>query len=269
MIKKMFGKIMAIALVAGVLSPLSAQDTPGVEAGIDFSSTYIWRGSDALVVKQDAAGDAREFFNFAPVVMPSFTVNTPIEGLSFNIWASYALMARANADGALRAADEIDFSGTYEFDTTMGGFGFTYVLYAFPTTMGSYYSYGEVIGTYTIPVLLNPTFSIAASDGSGGSYEYLTAGISHAIEFGSMSLEPSLTFGWWYYNTATNANWGHIDVALPFSISVGDNLSFHITPLLVYRIFADGDTQYLDPTGSLADRPSAIGAVTIGASLSF
>ena len=273
MLKKMYKKIMVIALAIGVLSPLSAQGEPtlpGVEASLDFSSTYMWRGYDALVGKQDAAGDAREFFNFAPAVMPSFTINSPLEGLSFNIWGSYAMMSRADADGGLRGADEIDFTASYEFDTTIGSFGVAYILYAYPSSpAGLVESYGEVVGSYTIPVVLSPTFGIAAADGSGGSTEYLTFGISHAIEFGNISLEPSVTFGWWYYNAATSSNWGHVDVALPFSISVGDNLSFHITPLMVYRIFASNDDQYLDPNGSWKDRPAAIGAVTIGTAFSF
>ena len=249
-----------------------AQDAePSVDLSLDVASTYIWRGEDIYLNYFHAAGSEQGVFNFAPSLMPSLTVYSPIEGLSFNVWAALSLVGRDTAGGDLHAADEIDYTVAYEFENSLGAWSAAFILYTYPTTVSGALldSYPELAFSYTAPVILSPTLSTAIAIGvAGGSTSYHSFSIGHDFELGDFSISPGLAIGYWHYYADTTANWGHVDVAVGFSYAVTENFSISLTPVGVLRYFPAGSTDAVVGTTTYT-RPMFISAVDLGVSYSF
>jgi hypothetical protein len=234
---------------------------------VDFGSTYMWRGFDTYAHKLDAAGQSNSVFNFAPGIFPSVTV-TANSGLSFNIWGARSLMARTIKDGELNAYDEMDFTGTYTIVDKSGTFTSSLIAYVFPTasyatgTAVALPSYGELVFSYTAPIILNPFVAIAGSMGpTGAEYEYANIGISHEFQAGILKITPKLLFGYWYMNQGTSTNKAHFDLNIPFVFGISENFEFHASLTGCYRAvgFADNINKY----------SPFILAAALGASFSF
>lgn len=250
--KKRFLMFFVVSMVSWV--NLAAEEEAAEEKklsyniGVDFASTYMWRGFDTYAHKLDAAGNANSIFNFAPGIFPTITV-TADSGLSFNIWGARSLLARNLAEGELKAYDEIDFTGAYTLEDKSGTFVASFIAYVFPTasyasgTPVTLPSYGELVFSYTAPVILKPSIAIAASLGpSGGEYEYAAVGISHEFEAGILTIAPKLVFGYWYMNNDTSTNKAHIDLNVPFAFALSESFEFHVNLLGCYRVSGFADT---------------------------
>jgi hypothetical protein len=105
---KSFKNILMVAAVFTAM-PLFAQeeggsDLPGVDVSMDFVSNYVWRGYDVHQSYFDQQGKSYSGTNVAPAFQPSITLNTPVDGLSVNLWGSFAMVGRedADADGRLQ-----------------------------------------------------------------------------------------------------------------------------------------------------------------------
>lgn len=221
-------------------------------AALDAGSTYLWRGFDAYAGKLVAGNTPGNVFNFAPGLFPSFTVNST-NGLSFNIWGARSVIARSLKDGDLGSIDEIDFTGTYTVEDKSGTFASSIIGYVFPTasyasgTTATLPSYGELVFSYTAPIILSPFVSIAASLGpSGGEYEYASLGISHVFEMGVIKLGPKLLMGYWYMNNSTSNNKLHIDLNVPVIVQITEAFEFHAGLIGSYRAigFVDNVNKY-------------------------
>jgi len=239
-------KLKKIAMVITLFSGFTvfAQEgsevsKPSVDISLAISTNYIWRGYDLYVAKFDAKSKEHGALNIGPSFQPSLTFYTPVEGLSFNMWMAYALSARDDKDGALRALDEVDYTVSYEFENKVGSWSSAYVIYTYPTTVaGSLVNnYSELVFGYGAALPLSPSLSTAVTtDNGGGSTAYYSAGISHAIESGALSIEPSLSLNYWYYNDDGAQNWAHADVSLPIGFGINDSLSVGLTATGSYRM---------------------------------
>ncbi|MCB1319892.1 MAG: hypothetical protein KDK34_06555, partial [Leptospiraceae bacterium] len=104
----MLKRITLFAMILCLSSfPLMAQDDELPEGSIDVDlavvSNYVWRGGDIHAVKlaeqkQDEISSNTEAWTF----QPSITLNTPVDGLYFNIWGSFAMHNREDQDVDLR-----------------------------------------------------------------------------------------------------------------------------------------------------------------------
>lgn len=274
---KIFKTLSVASTLAYLLAGTSmswAQDAsagPSVDVGLNVATTYIWRGEDIYLNKFHAEGAQQGIFNFGPSLMPSITVHSPVEGLSFNIWAALALTGRDNAGGDLHAADEIDYTVAYEFSNAAGDWSAAIILYTYPTAIGGVPidSYSELAFSYTAPVLLSPTIGTAVSMGvAGGNTSYHTFGVGHDFEMGSFSISPGLNYGYWAYYADNSQNWSHLDISVAFAYAISENFSISLTPVGVLRFFPAGsETAVLG--ASTYNRPAFISAVDFGVSYSF
>lgn len=92
---------ITILLLVTSFVTLLAQDLPkaSVEVSADFVSNYVWRGGDifgASIADQQARNQDGKIQAWA--FQPSITFITPVEGLSFNIWGSFATRHRQDTD---------------------------------------------------------------------------------------------------------------------------------------------------------------------------
>lgn len=178
-------------------------------AGIDFTFTvvsgYVFRGDDLTGVP--AAAQAEEAPESAAVGSPSFqpdiTFNTPLEGLYFNIWLSWALTDRddvdldenqaideENANGhseenGLKRLDEVDYAIGYESESHIGTVGFGLVSYIYSGTANKDATLSEVFFTYSPPGEWLSNFFIGAystiNAGAGDETDYYQIG--YGIDF--------------------------------------------------------------------------------------
>ncbi len=70
----------------------------GVSVDLTFVSNYVFRGSDFFVGAAQQAGKAYGSNTGAVAFQPSITFSTPVEGLTFNIWGSFAMSGRKDKD---------------------------------------------------------------------------------------------------------------------------------------------------------------------------
>ncbi|MCB1324326.1 MAG: hypothetical protein H7A21_17295 [Spirochaetales bacterium] len=99
----MLKKTIAISLVLGLVStPAFAQDDELPDASIDvelaFVSNYLFRGSDLFANRAVQKGESLGSHTGAWAFQPSVTFNTPVSGLYFNIWGSFAMQGRTDQD---------------------------------------------------------------------------------------------------------------------------------------------------------------------------
>ena len=100
--KNMLKKIgIMLAILVFTISAIEAEDLPkaNVEVTAEFVSNYVFRGADILGsslasqkgLKQDGKIQAWAF-------QPNITFLTPVEGLTFGIWGSFATRNRRDTD---------------------------------------------------------------------------------------------------------------------------------------------------------------------------
>ncbi len=272
-------KFLTMILVAFIASTnVFAQETesgPSIDVAVDVASNYIWRGFDLYESKYAADESDPGAFLTVPSIMPSLTVYTPIEGLWLNVWGGFAATDREYGSDGLGAGladlDEVDYTVGYDFENAAGAWSMAYIIFSYPSVGGTY---EELLFSYTADVVLSPTIGTAVSTSSGTDTEYAFFGVSHSIEAGSISIEPSVTFGYWHFNGAKNSNFSHIDIAVPIGYSVSDSVSIGLTPLAVIRNLTDtsaipSEVPSIENPGDMATTPSAIFSVTLGVSYSM
>ncbi|MDH5717652.1 MAG: hypothetical protein OEZ22_08430 [Spirochaetia bacterium] len=246
---------------------------PSVDLAVDAATDYIWRGIDFYAGKFAVDEKDEGAFNMATSLMPSITFYAPVEGVSFNIWMAWAPLAREAEDGGLKYADEVDFTASYEFENKAGSFSSAFILYAYP--MGSLASYSEIVFGYSAPVIFGPSISVAAADGIGGSTLFYSFGISHSIESGAISIEPGLSYNYWYFNdeqarSAIDGLLSYIDFSLPVSYAVSDKFSVGLSASFIYKMFAkDEDKTISIIDSSEIDKQKIKAAITLSAAYSF
>ncbi|MDH5656527.1 MAG: hypothetical protein OEZ34_11495 [Spirochaetia bacterium] len=73
-----------------------------VDVDVVFVTDYVFRGvslHDNYFVQE---GKSYEGYKFAPAFQPSVTVSSPVDGLSFNLWGSFAMTHRDDMDSDKR-----------------------------------------------------------------------------------------------------------------------------------------------------------------------
>ncbi|MCR9141865.1 MAG: hypothetical protein NXI24_06405 [bacterium] len=104
-------KITILSLLLALLSfPLYAQEDPGIQAAeeelpdasidvdLAFVSNYVFRGDDLFITRAQQKNESYGSHSGEMAFQPSITFNTPLEGLSFNIWGSFAMFGRDDVD---------------------------------------------------------------------------------------------------------------------------------------------------------------------------
>lgn len=95
-------KIAAAALAMLGAGSLFADDPPPPKATItvdsQFVSNYVFRGADMFANRAVQNSEQYGAHTGAWAFQPSITYNTPIEGLFFNAWFSYAMQGRGDVD---------------------------------------------------------------------------------------------------------------------------------------------------------------------------
>lgn len=112
----MHKKITILSLLLALLSsPLYAQgeelatevaesagdeELPDASIDVDlaFVSNYVFRGDDLFVNRANQKGESFGSHTGEVAFQPSVTFNTPVEGLYFNIWGSFAMFGRDDVD---------------------------------------------------------------------------------------------------------------------------------------------------------------------------
>lgn len=82
------------------VAPAADDELPDASIDVDlaFVSGYVFRGDDLFVSRADQKGQSYGSHTGEIAFQPSITFNTPVEGLSFNIWASFAMFGRNDVD---------------------------------------------------------------------------------------------------------------------------------------------------------------------------
>lgn len=252
---------------------------PGVDFYLNITSSYFFRGTHVFAPATrewtgdvdengDAVYDKDVAFPFAPALQPGVTFATPIDGLSFDIWTSWALTARDAAEvkskgdtaDNLKSLDEVDFLVSYEFENKIGSFNIFYLTYITPnasaisvdngeiSTLGQYTELGF---SYTAPLPLSPTLYVANDINYGLTYMALS--LSHELALGKdMALTPGITYGV-FKTSGDGVDYGddaYLQIDLPFSMSMGD-MSYNLGASMVYFLNSDADpsTQFFITAG--------------------
>ena len=114
----MHKKITILSLLLALLSsPLLAQDPEpdpapaddalpegSIDVDLAFVSNYVFRGQDLFTGRAQQKGESYGSHTGEWAFQPSVTFNTPVEGLYFNFWGSFAMAGRQDqdVDGALQ-----------------------------------------------------------------------------------------------------------------------------------------------------------------------
>lgn len=189
-----------------------------VSLGVNFSSTFYWRGEDRNV----AMYNEERKLNFAPVLQPELTVFTPLRGLYFDLFGTFPLRGREERE--LKKNDQLDFSVIYDFANRIGFWSVSYALYA------NFYggkNFGEIAFSYRLPFqIVNfaaTQYALHSFDGSSGSlYSEVSLGKTVAQLF-----VPTLLLGWHTMPVGT-ASWGHVDLILEFYFDLGTNKNIQL-----------------------------------------
>ena len=121
------------------------EDNTVLELELALVSNYVFRGFDIHELIYARSDKDPSAFNNAWSIQPSVTYYTPLKGLYFNIWMSYALHDRSLAgepllqgtgiDGGdiplLSQNDEIDYTIAYEGESKIGTVGFGFLIYTY------------------------------------------------------------------------------------------------------------------------------------------
>ena len=130
----MHKKITILSLLLALLSfPLYAQEEPepapvaaedelpdaSIDVSLAFVSNYVFRGDDLFVNRANQKGESLGSHTGEFAFQPSVTFKTPVDGLSFNIWGSFAMAGRNDVD-----TDQIvETSPTSNVDVLAGASG--------------------------------------------------------------------------------------------------------------------------------------------------
>ena len=108
------------------------EDSTVLELELAIVSNYVFRGYDIHEAIYNRADQDPSPFNNAWSIQPSVTYYTPLPGLYFNLWMSYALHDRSFlGDPLLSANDEIDYTIAYEGENKIGTVGFGFLIYTY------------------------------------------------------------------------------------------------------------------------------------------
>jgi hypothetical protein len=93
--------VFTAALLSAVAwSPLSSEPDDGgaISINTQIVSDYVFRGVSFLDGYYDQKKEAYGSFKSAFTLQPSITYETPLEGLTFNLWGSFAMTNREDVD---------------------------------------------------------------------------------------------------------------------------------------------------------------------------
>ncbi len=276
-VNKMMKKIMAMTLLWSVIqvgavfaqetTPAKTEEKPGMDVYVNFASSYFFRGahvhSAATKEYDKTKGEYKDdvAFPIAPAIQPGFTFYTPLKGLSFDVWSSFALTNRPSAevkeDGdtadGLRSVDEVDFLVSYEFDNKVGTWNIFFLTYMLPNSTETQYT--ELGFSYTAPVILSPTLYVANDVHYASTY--LSLAVSHDVELAKgMTLTPGLTYAFSRtHGKAMYPEKGYMQFDLGFSMDVA-GASISLSPGFIYQLDSDA-------------KPSSQAFVNLGVSYSL
>ncbi len=109
----MIKKVTVFSLLLALVSfPVFAQDDidpapaadddalpeGSVDVDLAFVSNYVFRGTDFFTNRASQKGESYGAHTGAWAFQPSINFNTPVEGLYFNIWGSFAMEGRSDQD---------------------------------------------------------------------------------------------------------------------------------------------------------------------------
>lgn len=78
--------------------PAATGENLGVDVGFSIVTNYVFRGDDVFTAAAMQRGESYGGSTGAPAFQPSVTFALPVQGLSFNIWGSFAMSNRQDQD---------------------------------------------------------------------------------------------------------------------------------------------------------------------------
>ena len=103
--QSLFAAVTVLMLSVPVLAEPAAGNAPtpalpdgGVDVTLTYATNYVWRGADIYANYYKQKSEMYGTVNTPGAFQPSLTFKTPIDGLSFNIWGSFALSGRHDQD---------------------------------------------------------------------------------------------------------------------------------------------------------------------------
>lgn len=247
-------KLMLMLLAVFVIVPISsAMDTPVGEVVFDLDATwntkYLWRGFDLL---DDKAA-------FQPSVNMDFG-----NGLSFNVWSSFAGASKHGGSVSTVDADEMDYALTYSSNVDVGtamDYAVSWIYYDFTDTASNVADAQEFNVDFTFPEIcpggVVPHYQVIymwASEGGGPSNDL--GGFFHIFgigyDFMVSELEQPLSFSAdFVYNDNVGLttgdvdhDWSHITWGLSTSFDCPGGGA--ITPALYYQTSMDDSVNTQD-----------------------
>ncbi len=211
MLKKISKVILAIIIAGGIYTGTASAEgkSLGISAGIDYQSTYLWRGT---------------YFYGKGVFFPKVSYDVMGSGLFLSVWAELAddyLFDGDKTHKDLQSTDfGIDYSKTFaEFITVGAGFWYFMLWETDYSFMYWYLSVG-------LALPLNPTITIyhdiyQKEQANDGQYSdiYIQLALSHAIELTKeASITPGAAIGY-YRNKGFDRN-GISDIDLKAELAV-------------------------------------------------
>lgn len=139
--------------------PLMAEETKLPNASVDVNATvvsnYVFRGNDMFQNRFVQKRKEIDGKNIAPAFQPSITFKTPVDGLTFNVWGSFALSGREDKD-----VDQRIQTGRGAYNTAEPGFGNNPLVDAAQTfgTSGVAAAQAQLYSSYT--TLATPTHNL-------------------------------------------------------------------------------------------------------------
>lgn len=227
-LKKLLSPTLFLLLLpSALLAQQDVRQSPSLTMGVNFSSTFFWRGID-----RNASLYAQEkSLFFSPVIQPELTIFTPLRGLYFDLFATFPLHDRKKTT---KVNDQLNFALIYDFHNRTGFWLFSYTLYSHFTTGKNF---GEFLLSYQLPVsIVEVKASLAGLHSfkeSSGSF-YANASLGRTI---AKLFTPTLLLGWHVLPQGREKSWGHLDLILPFDFFLAKNkVNIKLNSIISYRI---------------------------------
>ncbi len=300
MCKKFYQGLTLLLLLLLPFGLAAQEDEASVDLNFNVVSGYVFRGDDLTGVPFAAQEEMlpESASISTPTFQPDITFNTPLTGLYFNIWLSWALTGRDDVDldkdgeaeeNGLKRFDEVDYTIGYESESRVGTVGFGIVSYIYSGTANKDATLNEIFFTYSPPgpVWLSNLGFAAYSTMNGGAgdetdYYQLAYGFDIELTYDlSLYLEANAAYqveqskdGLHDYGFVVAADFAGFSLALNAAFR-HDLEFFDHSDYFTYVEDANGETDYdkvIDPdsaTGEEGDIPSLVWWISLGYSLSL
>jgi uncharacterized protein (TIGR02001 family) len=208
-------KLFKLLLVVGLfgVSLVGLAEAATFDGSVTYVTKYLWRG-------QDLNGGQ-------PALQTSFTVYTPLSGVSVNLWGSYNL-------GNLTKQDVTEFDYTLTYAAAIGedwNYSLYYDYYTYPASGAP--KTGEIFASLTRNnILFTPTVTYSY-DIDQGKGSYVSLALKKQVAVGALPVDTCLTVGYdgGSYGVKPGVSDGLLAVSSTFQLN-----DTTLTPILNYSV---------------------------------